>query len=396
MDSCNNAHFLYDSCTTEPHRENAMQVGMTIFCQNAGDWDRYEAEERGETVDSNPRVPDRQIFMEEIEMVKSADAMGFDTVWTVEHHFTPYTMVTNPLQLLTYLAGVTKNVDLGTMVVVLPWHNPVRVAEDVVMLDALLGDRRLKLGVGRGLGRREFAGMNIDQNESRGRFDESLSILRELLSKGEIHGHKGEFYTIDHLRLRPQLERDLTDLLYCAAGSPDTNERIAKTGVKAMIVPNQGLEASRAGFKSYTDIRRAAGLGPVDSRLAIWTYCAESEEEANEGRDEYMHGYADTALRHYELLSGHLAKTKGYEGYAGMSDALNKDAIAASMVSGHPCGTPEAIIEQSRELAEAFGTSEITFVFRYGGMSKEKAQKSMSLFAREVLPVLHELDPKPI
>ena len=92
------------------------------------------------------------------------------------------------------------------MVVVLPWHNPVRVAEDVNMLDALLGKRRLILGVGRGLGRREFGGLNIDQNEARGRFDESLNILRELLARGEIHDHKGEFYTLDHLRLRPQRE----------------------------------------------------------------------------------------------------------------------------------------------------------------------------------------------
>ena len=74
-------------------------------------------------------------------------------MWTIEHHFTPYTMVTNPLQYLTYIAGITKNVDLGTMVVVLPWHNPVRIAEDVNMLDAFLGDgREIILGVGRGLG----------------------------------------------------------------------------------------------------------------------------------------------------------------------------------------------------------------------------------------------------
>ena len=112
-----------------------MRVGMTFFCQNAEDWDRYESEERGEPVASQASIPDRQIFLEEVELAKSADALGFDTVWTVEHHFTPYTMVTNPLQVLTYLAGVTKNVDLGTMVVVLPWHNPVRVAEDAAVQD---------------------------------------------------------------------------------------------------------------------------------------------------------------------------------------------------------------------------------------------------------------------
>lgn len=77
-------------------------------------------------------------------------------------------MVTNPLQFLAYLAGITKHVDLGNMVVVLPWHNPVRVAEDVNMLDGLLGpDRNIICGVGRELGRREYGGLSIDQAETR-------------------------------------------------------------------------------------------------------------------------------------------------------------------------------------------------------------------------------------
>ena len=99
-----------------------MRVGATIFVQNYTDWDRYEAEERGEKVPARPVISDRSIFLEEINIARIADDTGFDSVWTVEHHFTPYTMVTNPLQFLTYLAGITKRVDLGTMVVVLPWQ----------------------------------------------------------------------------------------------------------------------------------------------------------------------------------------------------------------------------------------------------------------------------------
>ena len=128
-----------------------MRVGATVFNQNYADWDRYEAEERGETVAGRPATSDREIFTEEIDIALVADETGFDSLWTIEHHFTPYTMVTNPLQYLTYIAGITERVDLGTMVVVLPWHNPVRVAEDVNMLDALLGEgREVILGVGRG------------------------------------------------------------------------------------------------------------------------------------------------------------------------------------------------------------------------------------------------------
>jgi len=139
-----------------------------------------------------------------------------------------------------------------------------------------------------------------------------------------------------------------------------------------------------------------SGLGPVDTRLAIWTYCAESQEEADAGRAQYMVGYAESALRHYELMKGHLASIKGYESYGQLSEMLSVEGMAKSMVSGHPSGTPATIIEQTRALAEAFGTSEITFVFKYGGMPLAKARKSMDLFAREVLPALQDLDPKPI
>jgi len=371
---------------------------MTIFCQNAEDWDRYEAEERGEDVDSRPATSDRKVFLEDLELAKTADKLGFDTVWTIEHHFTPYTMVPNPLQLLSYIAGVTENVDVGTMVVVLPWHNPVRVAEDAIMLDALLGDRHLVLGVGRGLGRREFGGLNVDQNEARGRFDESLAILKELLATGEISDFDGEFYQFGKLRLRPQPEGDLSDNLVCAAGSPETMKIIANAGVKPMIVPNADLETSLAGLRTYVDMRHEAGDGPVDTRLAVWTYVAETEEEARGPAEKYMYSYADTALRHYELLGDHLGKLKGYEGYAARSEAMRDDPslFAKSFVGGHPWGTPEMIIERTRELAEGFGTSEITFVFRYGGMPLEMAQKSMALFAKEVLPAIKEIEAAPL
>jgi len=162
-----------------------MRVGACIFNQNYTDWDRYEAEERGKSVPQRPTRSDREIFAEEINIARFADETGFDSVWTIEHHFTPYTMVTNPLQYLTYIVGITRRVDLGTMVVVLPWHNPARVAEHVNMLDSFPGSgREIICGVGRGLGRREFAGMGIDQNQRRARFDEALQIVQQCYGRG--------------------------------------------------------------------------------------------------------------------------------------------------------------------------------------------------------------------
>ncbi len=375
-----------------------MRIGATIFNQNYKDWDRYEAEERGEAVPKRAVKSDREIFREEINVARIADESGFDSVWTIEHHFTPYTMVTNPLQYLTYIAGITKRVDLGTMVVVLPWHNPVRVAEDVNMLDSFLGPRRnIICGVGRGLGRREYTGLGIDQNEARGRFDESLQVLNELLANGKCD-FDGEFYKIHGLRLRPQPERDLSANLWCAGGTSETVQIIAKHGVRPLTIPTTSLDLALANMRRYAELRRGAGYKPSHTKLALWTFVAETDSEAEAGARQYMVEYADSALRHYELLGTHLRDTKGYESYGAMSDALRSDATPFRMgfFKSHPWGTPDKTIARAAELAKAFGTDEIMFIFKYGSMPMEVAEKSMRLFAKEVMPALKELNPEPL
>ena len=374
-----------------------MRAGVTVICQNYNDWDRYESAERGEGAEAHPALSDRQIFREEVNHALLADELGFDSVWTIEHHFTPYTMVTNPLQLLTYLAGRTENVDLGTMVIVLPWHNPVRVAEDIAMLDSLLDGRKVLAGVGRGLGRREYAGLGIDQNEARGRFDESVEIIQRLLATGECTFH-GDHFDVEAVRLRPQPGSDISDSLLCAAGSPETMAVVAKMDIKPLIIPTSALDITLTGAQNYMKLRSEAGLGPIATKLALWCYCAETEEAAKEGAERYMLEYTDSALRHYELGGTHFDGMTGYKGYAKMAEIIRKNDMGwrRSIIDGHPWGTPDQIVERVSSLARQFGTSEISFVFRYGSMPQPVAEQSMRLFAKEVLPALHDLETEPM
>ena len=107
-----------------------MHVGMAAVFQNTG-----------------RQVSDRQIYLNELALADMAEPLGFDSIWSVEHHFTDYTMCPDVCQFLSYMAGRTKHVKLGSMVVVLPWHDPMRVAEQISMLDQLSGGRFV-LGVG--------------------------------------------------------------------------------------------------------------------------------------------------------------------------------------------------------------------------------------------------------
>lgn len=375
-----------------------MRIGATVFNQNYDDWDRYEAEERGEAVPARPGKSDREVFNEEIGIARIADETGFDALWTIEHHFTPYTMVTNPLQYLTYIAGITKRVDLGTMVTVLPWHNPVRVAEDVNMLDAFLGpDREIICGVGRGLGRREYDGLGIDQGQARERFDESLQVLRQLLATGTCD-FQGRHYNLRNLRLRPQPERDLSDNLWCAGGTDETVEIIARHNVRPLVIPTASLGLSLQTAQKYARLHRQAGYPPGRTKLALWTYVADNEAEARRNAERYMVEYADSALRHYELRGTHLGSIKGYESYGAMQAALKADPtpFLRGFFDQHPWGTPDKVIRRATELAEAFGTEEIMFIFKYGSMPIDVAEKSMRLFAQEVLPALRALEPPPM
>ena len=112
-------------------------------------------------------IGDDQVWDEEIRLARLAADLGFDVLWSAEHHFFDYSFCPDNLQLMTYLAGAVPNVGLGTAAVILPWHDPLRVAEQATVLD-LLCKGRLRLGLGRGLARREFAAF-------RGTMDKSAS-----------------------------------------------------------------------------------------------------------------------------------------------------------------------------------------------------------------------------
>src|SRR5579859_1806016 len=130
-------------------------------------------------------MSDLECFKHELALADLAEPLGFDSIWQPEHHFSGYEMTPNVLNFLTYMAGRTKTVRLGSMVVVLPWHNPLRVAEDVSLLDHYSGGRAI-LGIGRGLGAMEFAGFGIEMSDTRDLFVEKAETVVNALRTGFI------------------------------------------------------------------------------------------------------------------------------------------------------------------------------------------------------------------
>lgn len=374
-----------------------MRVGVTLYVQNYKDWNRYEAREAGQQVPPLEPNTDAQIWQEEIELGCEVEDLGFDSLWTIEHHISPYTMVTNPVQLLTYFAGATKRIDVGTMVVVLPWHHPLRVAEDITMLQYALGGRTPFIGFGRGAARREFNQLGFDMNESRDRFAESVEIVKLALTN-EQFSYKGEHYQFDDITLRPR-PRDaaqLIDNFHFSWGSPSSAPVGASFGLKPMIIPQRAWSEYHAELEAFAQARAEAGYTPARPRIHMNVYCAETEAAAEEGARAWIPEYADSAKRNYEIGGGHFATTKGYEHYAEIAQVMETQAnpgelMAQSYLDNHCWGTPEQCIAKIRGICDAFHPEEFMLVFRYGSMPIEAARKSLQLFAREVLPAVHEI-----
>src|SRR3981081_4436468 len=143
-----------------------------------------------------PRSPDvaatAESFFDFVETNVEAEALGFHSSFVTEHHFTGIGQVSATLTLLTFIAARTTRLRLGTAILVLPWHNPVLLAEQVATLD-LLSRGRLDLGVGKGYRHSEFSGFAMPPDEAEPRFQEGLDVLLRALAADQPFSHRGRF-----------------------------------------------------------------------------------------------------------------------------------------------------------------------------------------------------------
>jgi alkanesulfonate monooxygenase SsuD/methylene tetrahydromethanopterin reductase-like flavin-dependent oxidoreductase (luciferase family) len=338
---------------------------------------------------------DLEVYQNELRLAGLAEGLGFQSIWGVEHHFTDYTMCPDVLQFLTYMAGRTERVQLGSMVVVLPWHDPMRVAEEVSMLDSISGGR-LILGLGRGAGKVEFDGFRLSMEESRGRFVESAEMLLAGLEQGFCE-YQGTYVKQPRADIRPAPFKSFRGRTYAAAVSPESAPIMARLGVGMLIIPQKPwgelakeLDAYRA---VYRDVNGQAAPPPV---TAGWTFCDPDPERARELARRYIGGYFESVLEHYQFAGDHLVHTRGYEYYGKFADKLatyGTESVIDFFTDLQVWGTPEQCFARILDIRRRIGNEHYVGVFSYAGMPWEEAERNMRLFAREVLPALQKLDP---
>ena len=335
------------------------------------------------------RASDADMVRDELHVADLVEELGFDSYWPPEHHFTDYSACPDNLQVLSWLAGRTRRIKLGTGAVIVPWNDPLRVAEKVALLDHLSGGRVI-LGLGRGLARVEYGHFQIDMAESRDRFDEASRMIRDALETGHIEG-KGPYYPQVKTPIRPAPLAGFGDRFYCVGLSPESVEHAAALGATLMTFTQQPWSMYADGaLKDYRAAWARHHASPPPWPLTgDLMFCDESAERAEEMAREYMSNYFLSIVEHYELMSEHFSEIKGYALYASAAEgfrAAGMDVAVDTYIGIQTWGTPQQILERLEDRKRLLGGFEVSLIPRYGGLSREDAERSLRSFASGVLP----------
>jgi alkanesulfonate monooxygenase SsuD/methylene tetrahydromethanopterin reductase-like flavin-dependent oxidoreductase (luciferase family) len=335
-------------------------------------------------------IGDRQVWDEEIRLARLAADSGFDALWSAEHHFFDYSFCPDNLQLMTYLAALCPNVGLGTAAVIVPWHDPLRVAEQAAVLD-LLCRGRLRLGLGRGLARREFAAFRGTMDESRERFDEAAPMIVAALRNGFMEGN-GEHYSQPRIELRPRPQYDFAGRIYAVASSEDSVEAAARLGAHMVMFSDRPWPMRLPAIERNRELhQRFHGQPAPDMMITDFCMCGPDSAEAEDNARKYMGKFVESNFHHYEFLGEHFATVKGYDAYVQKASIARKGGLEGAVkgfMQAAIWGTPDRILRELEARRQVIGDFELNAAFRFGGVPYEIAERGLKLFAKEVLPVL--------
>lgn len=335
-------------------------------------------------------MTDAEFYKKELAINKLAEPLGFDILFCVEHHFTSYSMSPDQFQFLGYMAALTNRIKLGTLGVILPWNDPLRVAERVILLDHL-SEGRAVFGMARGLAKREYTGFRQDMEESRDRFDESARMVCRAIEEGSIEGN-GKYYPQPKTTIRPRPLKSFVGRRYMVAMSPDTVPVCAETGSVQCLFAYKPWPEVLPTIERYRTLYQEFHRTPAPPVMtADLCFCDESADRAYEYAHNYVAKYFGSFAEHYEIFGAHLQESKSYANYSGAKtalDAVGIDTMVKAFVESNCWGTPKQILEKYEERRAIIGDLQASMTFSFSGMSFDEVKSSMTLYAQKVIPEL--------
>jgi alkanesulfonate monooxygenase SsuD/methylene tetrahydromethanopterin reductase-like flavin-dependent oxidoreductase (luciferase family) len=337
---------------------------------------------------AHPGLSDADMVRREMRIAESTEELGFDIIWSAEHHFDYYSILPDNLQTLAYLAGRTRKIQLGSAAVILPWNDPLRVAEKILMLDALC-DGRFVFGIGRGLARMEYTAFGIPMEEARPRFNEFAPMVLNAIETGVIEGN-GPYYKQRRTELRPRPTRTFKDRFYGVAMSNDSFPLVGELGATMMFFLQFAIENHVPGVNIWRDNFKKAHARSAPPPVAIdICVCDKDAGRAEELARKYVAEYYLSVLKHYEFLEDYHKHTKGYEAYGAAAEILKaagKEKALQDFVDVQAWGTPQQILDKLEKRRGVLGDFEWNVMASFAGMPFETVDSSLSLLGKEVLP----------
>ena len=327
------------------------------------------------------------LYEQRLKYLEFADQAGFYCYHLAEHHATPLSMAPSPGVFLAAAAQRTSRIRLGPLVYLLPIYNPLRLTQEICMLDHL-SHGRLELGVGRGVSPYELAFYNVKPQQARTMFQEALPTILEGLERGQVSS-QGEHFSIDEVQvhMRP-LQRPYPPLWY-PTDNPDTIRWLAQEGINTIshYAPIKVVRELFALYKSeWQEHRNKEGRlnGHVSNPkygIVRHVYVAETDQralsEAKAGFAGFIHNFNYLRTAHGDT-SGRADYLADFEGR--MADGL------------HIVGSPASVLAQVKEQVEATGCNYFVGSFFFGTLTFEQTMNSMRLFAQEVMPAFQGVD----
>ena len=324
-----------------------------------------------------------------VEQAGYGEELGFDSVWLAEHHFHSFGGLFSATPVIgAAIAQRTAKMRIGTAVILLPYHHPLRIAEDYATLDCLSGGR-LEFGVGHGFVKWEALTFGIPLEELRDRFRENLDVILKAWTEPVLN-HQGRFHQFRGVEVWPRPAQEPHPTVWMAATtSVESFELSGRYGFHMMLIPflNE-VEELRLKVEAYFKARRAAGHAASTARvLGVYhAYVGESSAEAQAAGAQGLAEYNSAAAQAHGLTPG-MADPESYRSHdrhrAQIRELTFADLVARSRVL---VGAAEEVREKVAYLRERLYLTDLAGNFALGGLTDAQARASMRRFIEKVAP----------
>jgi alkanesulfonate monooxygenase SsuD/methylene tetrahydromethanopterin reductase-like flavin-dependent oxidoreductase (luciferase family) len=307
-------------------------------------------------------------YLQLIDTVVEAEARGFHSIFVVEHHFTGSAQLSASLNLLTFLAARTATIRLGTAVIVVPWHNPVLLAEQAATLD-VLSNGRFDFGVGKGYRPNEFERFCIPLEEATERFEESMALIRKALTADERFSHESKRWRFADIIVEPPPVQQPHPPLWLAAGRPESLKQAARDGYNLLLDQFNSFDLTLERVRIYREAAEAAGraFDPMSVGVARGLAIVRNEEER-----------AQALVKRMQALGRMNRLASSADGSYVSSMASDPDTRKAAE-DGTLIGTPDEIIERIGRLRDGG----VEYILLSGALANPA---QLRIFAEEIMP----------